>query len=341
MAQAFDVERGRLESDPVVIVDGVMSNAATGRAAFSVSTNGVLIFSGGDVGMSQFTWFTRSGQPDGTVESPGPYYTIAIAPDGEKIVYGRRDQGGLTQNLWITDLGRKVTTRLTFGTSRDSDGTWSPDASRIAYASVRQGDKSLYEIPSAGGVERQILKAEGRGRSIDDWAPDGKHILYHVDAARELWALPVDGDAKQFLVVKPASGSIDEPTFSPDGRWIAYNSSESGRNEVYIAPFPPTGARWQVSSRGGVQPTWRRDGQELFFVAADAKMMAVDVNLEKAVELGTPRALFQTRLIPNGSVDQYAASPDGKRFLLMNPVGEDIEEAPTVILDWPALLTAR
>ena len=339
MAQAFDADRGRVTGDPAIVVDGVVSNTATGRTGFSASANGVLVFTGGEVGVSQFTWFTRLGQPDGTVGTAESHSTMAISPDGRKLVYGRREPGGAFQSLWTTDLTRGVTTRLTFGVSRDSDGTWSPDSTRMAYASVRQGDKSLYEVPAAGGVERQILKAEGRQRSIDDWSPDGRFILYHMDAARELWAMPVGSAEKEFLVVKPRSGQVDEPTFSPDGKWVAYNSDESGRPEVYVVPFPPTGARWQVSSSGGMQAAWRQDGRELFFLAADGSLVAVDITLWATVELGMPHALFQTGLIPAATVDQYAASPDGKRFLIMKQVGED--PPPTVILDWPALLTNR
>ena len=151
----------------------------------------------------------------------------------------------------------------------------------------------------------------------------------------------MSADSKPILVVKPASGRVDEPTFSPDGRWVAYNSDDAGRFEVYISPFPPTGARWQVSSTGGMQPTWRRDGRELFFLAPDGTMTAVDVVLGAAPEFGVSRGLFQTGLIPNGSLDQYAVTPDGQRFLIMSPVGEAAEEPPTVILDWPALLTRQ
>ena len=336
LAQPFDAVAGRVVSNASVVVDDVTSNPVGGRAGFSVSEAGVLIVASGEIGRSQFTWFTRAGQPDGTVGNPDAYYTVGLSPDGRKVVYGLRESAG-TQSLWVTDLVRTVTTRLTFGASRDSDGTWSPDMSRIAYASIRKGDKSLYEVPASGGIERLILKAEGRSRSIDDWSPDGRFILYHLDGARELWALPVGEAGKPTLVVKPPSGRVDEPTFSPDGRWIAYTSEESGRFEVYVAPFPPTGARWQVSSAGGVQPTWRRDGRELFFLGSDGTMKAARIELGGTAGLGTADTLFQTRLTPSGSVDQYAVSPDGKRFLIMNPIGET-EAPPTVILDWQALL---
>ena len=244
MAQVFDVEQGQLASEPSVVADDVSSDAFFGRASYSVSDS-ALVFTSGDVGLTQFTWFRRSGQPEQTIGEPGVHFTMALAGDGGRLVYGRREDNGTS--LWIADLIRGVTMRVTFGGARDSDGTWSPDGSRLAFASVRQGEKSLYEIPATGGIERLVLKAEGRAQSVDDWSPDGRFILYHTDSTGELWALPVSGDGKAILVIRPPSGRVDEPVFSPDGKWIAYNSEESGRLEVYVTPFPPTGARWQVS----------------------------------------------------------------------------------------------
>ena len=331
-AQPFDLSRLETSGEAVPIAEQV--RGTPNGAAFSVSDTGVIVYQTGTA-LSQLTWFTRSGQANETVAAPGTFQTMAISPDGKRLIYGRRPDDGQGQNLWITDLTRGVTTRMTFGDTTDSDGAWSPDMSRIAYASVRQGGKSLYEMPSAGGAERLLLSVQGAAVSIDDWSPDGRFILYHVPT--ELWALPLDGDRKPFVAIKPRSGSIDQPGFSPDGKWIAYNSDESGRWEIYLSPFPSTGARWQVSSDGGVQPTWRRDGRELYFLSPDATLIAVDIRLGSSPELGTPRTLFRTKLVPSAQVDQYAPSPDGQRFLLMAPLG-DVDEPPTVLVGWPALL---
>jgi Tol biopolymer transport system component len=336
-AQPFDVSRLEVTGEATPIAEQVRGGPA--GAAFSVAETGVLVYQTGAV-LAQFTWFTRSGQPAGTVAAPGGFFTMALAPDGTRMVYNRLADDGIGTNLWITDLARSVTSRLTFGDYTDSDGTWSPDMSRIVYSSTRQDGKSLgknlYELPAAGGVERLLLKSDGPQLAPDDWSPDGRFILYHPGST-ELWALPLDGDRKPFLVVKSRSGRIDEPTFSPDGKWIAYNSDESGRFEVYLSPFPSTGARWQVSSGGGVQPTWRRDGRELYFLALDAEMMAVDARLGASPELGTPRALFRTKLSPAGTVDQYAPSPDGQRFIIMTPLS-DADDPPTMLVGWPALV---
>src|SRR5205814_4416259 len=175
--------------------------------------------------------------------------------------------------------------------------------------SIRGVDKSLYEIASSGGQPRLVMKSpEGYQLSMDAWSPDGRTIVYHIDTTRQLWACPLEGDQKPFLVYEPAGGAVDEPMFSPDGKWIAFNSTESTAAQVYVIPFPPTGAKWQVSAGGGVQPRWRRDGRELYFLAPDGKMMAVDVRVGVGFEAGTPRALFQTNVIPDSSVDQYVVT---------------------------------
>lgn len=153
----------------------------------------------------------------------------------------------------------------------------------------------------------------------------------------------MEGDRQPDLVVKSGFEVVDQPSFSPDGRWIAYNSDDCGRHEVYLTPFPATGARWQVSSAGGVQPLWNRTGRELYFLAPDGTVMAVDVSLGATPVIGAARALFASEVPPSSNVDTYAVTPDGQRFLMMVPVRGQSEPAPRVILDWPALLdgTAR
>jgi eukaryotic-like serine/threonine-protein kinase len=339
LAQPFDVTRGELVGDPTTITDTVETSAAIGgRAAYSVSANGVLVFYSGEVLPTEFRWFDRMGRPGPAVGTPGMHTTMAMESSGHRVVFGRRDSAAFNQNLWVMDVARNVTTRLTFGANRDSDGTWSPDGLRVAFASVRQGVKSLYEIPSAGGAERLLLRQSDGALSMDAWSPDGRLVLYHVDVRRELRALPLDGDQKSFLVVKPASGVVDEPSFSPDGKWLAYNSSESGRFEVYTIPFPPTGARWQVSANGGGQPRWRGDGKELFFLSPDGTMMAVEIKAGATIEPGTPHALFKTNLQTSFTTDQYAVMNDGQRFLLMKPVSDTIQTPMTVVLNWTAAL---
>ena len=342
VAQQFDQQKESLTAEPVVLLVGVATGGASGRAAFSVSMNGVLGYATGNRQTTQFTWFSRAGQPLSTIGDVGVHQTLSISSDDRTVVTGRSDPGG-GQNLWAIDLARQVTTRLTFGQDRDSDGKWSPDGRRLIYASIRGIDKSLYEIPATGGPSRLISKSpENRQLSMDAWSPDGQTILYHMDVVRELWALPLGGKQKPFPVYQPGSGTVDEPAFSPDGKWLAFNSTESGTSQVYVIPFPPTGAKRQISAAGGVQPQWRRrDGRELYFLAPDGKMMAVDLPSGEPFDVGTPRALFQTSLVPSSNVDQYVVTSDGQRFLLMAPVGPAQTDVINVITGWPGLRQAR
>jgi Tol biopolymer transport system component len=262
--------------------------------------------------------------------------TMAMSPDAQRVAYGRRDANG-AQNIWVTDLTRGVPSKLTFGATVDSDAAWSPDGKEIAFASVRAGRKSLYAMSSTGGGERTLLASTGPQLSMDAWAPDGRFVLYHIGTTRELMALPVSGQPPT-VVVKPGTGVVDEPSFSPDGRWVAYNTNDAGRHEVYIKSFPPTDAQWQISSSGGVQPRWRGDGRELFFLAPDGTMMAVDIRAGATIEAGVPRALFPTGLNVNAVTDQYAVLPDGSRFLVMRPLAERPRTLSfSAIMNWRSL----
>jgi eukaryotic-like serine/threonine-protein kinase len=339
MAQPFDIGRLEVVGEAVPIAEQLRSGtAANPSGAFSVSQNGLVVYETGSAA-SRFTWFTRSGISAGMVGDVGSYQTMALSPDGKKLVYGRRENGGGgSQSLWVADLSRNLTTRLTFTSSVDGDGTWSPDSSKLVYASTRKGDKSAYEIPASGGADRLVLKAIGQNQSIDDWSPDGRFLLFHTDLPRQLWALPMGSDPKPFVVAKPSSGFIDEPSFSPNGKWIAFDSDESGRYEVYLTTFPASSGKWQVSGSGGVQPTWRKDGRELYFLGLDGTLFAVDVHSDAASpEIGAPHGLFRTNVTPSGQVDQYAPASDGTRFLVMNPI-DNADQPPTVLVNWPALV---
>jgi len=340
LAQRMDAH-GSLTGEPVAVAESVAANPISGVAAYSVSRSGPLVYSSARVGLSQLTWFSAAGDALGTVGDADIMQTLEMSRDGARAVYGVRDVATGAQNLWSLDLQRHIKSRLTFGTNRDSDGTWSPDGSRYAFASIRNGDKSIYVRDWSGGSERVLVKGDGMTRSADDWSPDGKWLLFHLDARGELWAQPTGDSGQPQMVAKAQAQTIDEATFSPDGHWIAYGSGESGRWEIYLVPFPATGARWQVTSSGGMQPQWRGDGRVLYFLTADGSINAADVTLGAMPTFGDARTLFKTRLIPVGTVDQYAVTPDGSRFLVMNPVGRESEPPPTVIVNWESLLQPR
>ena len=250
-------------------------------------------------------------------------------------------------DVWFIDTSGGTPTRFTFDPATDGLAVWSPDGRRVVFGSFRNGRDSLYEKSAGGaGDERLIALDAGLPQS---WSSDGRFVLFSRPDSKtgvDLWVLPMMGDAKPFVVVQePFDQRGGE--FSPDDRWLVYASNESGRFEVYVRPFPHSGGKWQVSSSGGTQPRWRRDGRELYYLAPDGRLVAVPIIVSpdgKTLKLGVPTPLFQPRLATGVNVvpgrPQYAVAPDG-RFLL-NTIVEDTAPSPiTVVVNWTQLLEAR
>jgi Tol biopolymer transport system component len=267
---------------------------------------------------------------------------------------------GLPFDIWIYDLARDLRVRLTTDAGVDHNPIWSPDGSRVVFDSHRTSGSpgnlatpsTFYEKPANGATpETVLLPADpDASQSPRDWSRDGRYIVFAkmklsaVAPTWNLWVLPVTGDKKVFPY---RSGAFNEPeaALSPNGRWLAFTSSESGRNEVVIQPFPdPSGGRWQISSDGGAYPRWRRDGRELYYLDAKGRLMAVTVNADAAAfEVHESTPLFQTTLRPlqggqGSSLFPYDATADGTRFLFSMPVGPGGVEPIGVIVNWTAML---
>ena len=244
----------------------------------------------------------------------------------------------------MLDTRRNTTSRLTFDAVQDSDGIFSPDGRWVAFYSARQGG-GIYRKASGGAGADELVAATGLATYPRDWSSDGRFILYdnYRDPANgvDLWIVPVQGERKPFPYLSTPFNE-QEGYFSPDGRWIAYSSNETGRSEVFVQAFPVSGAKFQVSTAGGAEPRWRRDGRELYYLGSDGRMMAVNVEPQPEFRLGVPRVLFQTALMGLGiALRRYGVTADGRRFLMNVPVG-DQEQAPiTVTLNWTALLNRR
>jgi serine/threonine protein kinase len=336
VAQQLDIARGELTGDPVTLAD---SAGPANVLAFSVSADGKVAYRSGGVGRSaQLTWFDRVGKTLGTVGGPSDNQEYPeLSPDDRQVAVRRNVSGNV--NVWLWDLLRGSYTKFTFDAS-DTYPVWSPDGARIAFRSFRNGNSSLYSRLSNGAGDERLLVESPSNKVPQDWSKDGRFLLYYETQAegRDLWLLDLTvKDAKPRVVVNtPFQETMAQ--FSPDGRWIAYQTDESGQSEIVVQAFPEPRGKSKVSTAGGSQPRWRADGKELYFIAPDGKMMAVPVHPAGATfDAGIPVALFPTRIL-GGPVSvlnrpQYDVSRDG-RFLINQLVEESTASPITLILNW-------
>ncbi len=345
LAQALDTEGSGLSGEPVRLVDGLSYQGGSWRGAYAASETDLLVFhAGGSHYGSQLAWFDRSGKLVESLDETTLHWDAQLSPDGQRAAVAKGDP---EPSLWIYEPGRGAKTRFTLGESFSRAPIWSPDGSRIAFASIREsGRLGIYEKPSNGSGGEHLMEESDADEVPTGWSPDGRFIVYSRGApgATQIWVLPLEGDRKAFPIVQTPPWA-DAGQFSPDGRWIVYTSRESGIDEVYATPFPGPGGKWQVSTAGGSSPRWRRDGKELFFVSRDDILMAASVGA-KGYELGVsaPRPLFRIKTEDSAflSARGYDVSADGLRFLVSS-AGEATATPPplTVTLRWSALLKGR
>jgi Tol biopolymer transport system component len=343
VAQPFDPTRAQLAGDLFPVAEYVRSHDRDlNYEQFSVSHSGILAYQAGVISESSaLTWFDREGKRLGALGEPGRYNAVALSPDQKRAAVVRIEPGGTNSDIWVWDLARNTASRLTFDPSVDDHPVWSPDGSRIAFASQRGGRFSIYQKASLGtGGEELLFRSPDEDVMPLDWSRDGRYIVYRTLSTRtrsSLWLLPLGGDAKPIPFAQSGFRTIDA-RFSPDGKWIAYVSEDTERTEVYLRAVPGgtssgPGAQWQVSTEGGQRPAWRADGKELFYVALDRRLMAVPIATGAGVEKGAPRSLFQTRVFGFSLVSvssPYSVATDGRRFLI-NSLPEEVEEAPITV----------
>jgi dipeptidyl aminopeptidase/acylaminoacyl peptidase len=336
MCQKFDVKRMSLEMQAVSFPGQVWTSTTfSGLSAFSASEN-VLAYRGGS-DTSQLHWYDRTGKGLSAISTPGQQAEPFFSPDEKRVVLNRNS------DLWILELASGAYSRFTFDPSDESTAIWSPDGRTIVFTSSRNGAYNLYRKPSDGSTEEEMLLTSTTTNWPDDWSKDGRFIIYeNVDPKTrfDLWILPIDGDKKPVPYLRTQFNEAHS-RFSPNGRWVAYVSDESGRGEVYVRSFPAEkGGKWQVSTSGGDQPTWRRDGGELFFMAPDRKLMSVKVDTDSfEFKAALPIPLFQTSSPSIGltsSRNHYLVSASGDKFLVNNILQETASTPITVVLNWTA-----
>ena len=338
LAQAFDPEKLALTGEAVPVAESVQEDLGFFNAVFSASEKGTLVYqeAGASTGLTQVVLFDRNGTKLDTIGEPADYWDPHFSPDGRRVAMGIGDPG----DIWIHDLSRGLRTRVTFAPPDDYAAVWSPDGSRVAFASQRSGAGDIYARTASGTGEDQLLVGSKDFKIPTSWSSDGRVLLYHVRAGNarwDLWMLSLsDGKTTPLLRTQFDEGG---GAISPDGRWLAYFSDESGRLEVYVQPFPGPGGKWQVSTAGGVNPVWRNDGKELFYQALDGKFMAVEIQTGTAVESGAPKALFGAPT-KSSSGRNFDVSSDGQRFLVNTPVEGEQGSPPIVLVqNWTAVLT--
>jgi len=338
VAHPFDAGAGALTGDPLPLADDV-GVSGVGLADFSASHEGTLAYRGGWTGGRRLLWRDRTGRELGQVGEFAKYTNSSISPDGQRVVVDVMEPDGTNIDLWIQDLERGVASRFTFDAGYDFDPTWSPDGSRIVFSSSRgEGSDALYWKDASGAGEAELLLAMEEDMYTGDWTRDGGVLTFGVlsaDTSWDIWALPMDGAGEAFPVLQSEFAEV-RASFSPDGRWMAYESNESGDWEVYVTRFPGPGGKWQVSTNGGREPQWSADGREIFYLDATENLVTVPVSIDTTFRAGLPEPLFDAGLFPVLARRRYLVTNDGERFLMLSPVAGESVRPISVVLNWDA-----
>ena len=357
MAQRFDANRLQLTGKSAPLAEKVTDLSQA--AYFSVSANGTLAYRTAGAVKSQLTWFDRAGKRLGTAGLPVQDLYPALSSDGRRLAVSRADleSGNSRANLiapsvpsdiWVLDLVRGTSSRLTLDSPSNELPVWSPDGSRIAFGSNRDGKWDLYQKASSGTGSEELLLKSVENKFGCDWSSDGRFLAYasfSPTTGFDQWVLPLDGDRKPFPFVQTPFGE-GAGKFSPDGHWMAYQSDESGQWEVYVRPFSgiagdgnqAPGGKWPISTHGGTWVHWRGDGKELFYLDPKGRMMAVEVKTgvlkgKRAFEASVPKPLFDTNVY---GLSPYTVTADGQRFLINTQISEEKSQYVTVVLNWAA-----
>ncbi|MGH9704613.1 MAG: protein kinase domain-containing protein, partial [Candidatus Acidiferrales bacterium] len=328
-AQQFDPGSSKLSGSAIALAEST---------EYSVSTNGVLAYQGGS-DRGRMEWYDRSGNPIGTVGQPGLYYSAKISPDGTRVLANNGDVNSRASDLWVFPASGDVGTRLTFGPGSKAWAVWSPDGKYVGYSCFPGGKTGLCRKPADGSGAEEVLYTlndDANNAAVVDWSPDGRYLCFDEHSVKnslwQNWSLPLSGDRKPFQAAPAAADQFDG-NFSPDGRWLAYFSYESGRPEAYVVPFPGPGGKFQISQSGGWLTRWDTKNR-LYFLTMGNRLMEADLSVnEKSLQVKSIRPLFQLT-VPSFEAPFFDVSPDGNRFLVITAADPNASQSITVLLNW-------
>jgi Tol biopolymer transport system component len=337
VAQPFDASKGKFTGEPQPLSATVGYDAGLWRANLSVSANGMMVYaSGSATGFQRLTWFDRAGKVLGTVGEPGGFFDIDLSPDEKKLAI--TEANNVNALISVEDLGSQRRTRLTFDGGTHKTPVWSPDGTEMAFTSKQDSQIAIKSVTTNAPERVLLTSADKNFQGISDWSRDGKYLLFEQGGGidqQQIWVLPLGGDGKPY---RYANGEIEnrDGTFSPDGRWIAYMSNEVGRPEVFVAPFPWTGAKWQITNGGGALPRWREDGKELYYYDFSGIAAAEVDGSGAAFRVGGSKHLFALTL--RALRREYAPSRDGQKFIAIAAAGGGVSQSLTLVQNWAAEL---
>jgi Tol biopolymer transport system component len=338
MAQRLDADRLALSGEPMPVAEQLrIAGAPASSGTYAVSQSGVLVYQAGTIEKSALVWLDRSGREVGALSEPRGFSYVQLSPGDRHAAVSVYDDATRTRDVWLYDTTRGGRTRLTSESSDDFSPVWSPRGDRLAFAGRRAGDRglNLYEIGSSGTAgEKRLVDVDGT-EIPSSWSSDGRFLLFQTPSpGADIRVLSlVDSQVTSMVSTRFTEGSAQ---FSPDSRWVAYSSNETGRTEVYVVPFQREGPRVPISTGGGGSPRWRYDGKELFYIRGDNTLMAVAVSLNaSSVEIGAARPLFQSQF--RAAASPYAVASDG-RFLVIRSAHDETPSPIELVVNWPAAL---
>ena len=338
MAQPFDADARAVTGDGVRVVDEVFSSEESGGPLFSTSDRGGLAYVGaGGSALTQLRWVDRSGADLGAISDPGDYEDPVLSPDERRIAVEK------DEDIWILDASRGGEVRFTLNPGFDGNPVWSPDGDRIVFTSMRAGGDGLYEKDLLEARPPRLLLERSGVNPPYAWSADGAFVSVSVlspDTSYDILLLPMSGDHQPTIFLQtPYYEGLGMS--SPDGRWMAYSSEESGDRQIYIQPFPEPGGQWAISTEGGREPRWRGDGKELYYLSAAREVMAVDIDIDTAEDtpvVGIPHRLFVPALSSKGQRNVFDVTADGQRFLVNTLAEGEVPARITWVLNWTAEL---